>query len=688
MRISLKAKLLLVAAAAIVTIVLLAFGAISSTSTFADVLRRSNAATVALRNHTVADMMHDAIRADVYRALFASTNAPETKATIAADAAEHAASLRQLTAANSEMSLPPEIKAALSNVAQPLENYVSGAVRLVDSVFIDARKAEALLPEFDKQFSALEYAMDDVGDKIEAYAKSEAADAEAFATLAGRLSKMGLLFGFLVCAGAVYIIRREVLAPLSTMIGAMNTLANGSSDIALPQLMAFETSRSDELGEMARSVEVFRKNAVARNALTRESRILSDLNEWLQSAKSETELYQMIATFVSRMLPACTGSLYIYANSRDILECVKVWNGTQSTGTMHPDDCWGLRRGRTYTHGQNEIEFDCGHVHTDAGADYCCIPILAHGETVGLLHLEFAPGRAQDIAAVQSSFAEERRLGLAAAEHISLAIANVKLREQLRDQSIRDVLTGLFNRRYMLETCRREFQRAARAGQFVSVLSIDVDHFKTFNDNHGHDAGDCVLRCVGETLRSTFRDDDVPCRFGGEEFVVLLPGASPSIAAKRAEELRAKIEALTVRYAEGALPKVTISVGVASFPKSGVAPMEVLKVADEALYVAKNEGRNCVRLSPGCMDSEVAVQAEAQTRASALAQPESEAKSEPSSEPASQSEPASEFASKPVSEAKPQVCSSLACEPASQSASHNCADRTCEHRTKFLEAAE
>src|SRR5205823_4142684 len=120
--------------------------------------------------------------------------------------------------------------------------------------------------------------------------------------------------------------------------------------------------------------------------------------------------------------------------------------------------------------------------------------------------------------------AEQRRLALVCAEQISLAIANAKLRDQLRDQSIRDALTGMFNRRYMLETCRREFSRATRTGQSVSILSMDIDHFKKFNDNHGHDAGDSVLRAVSDCLKANFREEDVPCRFGGEEFVVILPG--------------------------------------------------------------------------------------------------------------------------------------------------------------------
>ncbi len=170
----------------------------------------------------------------------------------------------------------------------------------------------------------------------------------------------------------------------------------------------------------------------------------------------------------------------------------------------------------------------------------------------------------------------------------------MKLREGLRDQSVRDVLTGLNNRRYLLETARRELLRAERGKHPVSVVTIDVDHFKAFNDNHGHDAGDTVLRHVGEILRALFTDEAVPCRFGGEEFVVLLPGATIEDAVARAEELRARIEALTIRYADGQLPRVTISAGVAAFPEAGSNLMDMLKLADAALYRAKQNGRNRV----------------------------------------------------------------------------------------------
>ncbi len=401
------------------------------------------------------------------------------------------------------------------------------------------------------------------------------------------------IFGAGALAGGLFFVKAGLLMPVLRMRDSMLRLAQGELDFAVDR-----RQRAHELAEMAKAVEVFHTTLVERQRSNHEARSLSDLNEWLQSCNSLGELYQMVAEFLGCLLPACAGSLYIYANSRDVLESAKAWNGGKIMPAMHPDDCWGLRRGRPYTFGENEIDFRCAHVDPSIKGEYCCIPILAHGETIGLLHLEFVcdPG-SEGEKAHKETVAEQRRLGLVCAEQISLAIANVKLRDQLRDQSIRDVLSGPFNRRYMLETCRREFSRAARTGQSVGVLSIDVDHFKTYNGNHGHDAGDMVLRAVGQCLENHFRNEDVPCRFGGEEFVVILPGADAEAATSRAEELRRKIEGIVVRYLDKNLPRITVSIGVAAFPDAGDDPQQVLKAADEALYRAKENGRNRVELS-------------------------------------------------------------------------------------------
>jgi diguanylate cyclase (GGDEF)-like protein len=400
-------------------------------------------------------------------------------------------------------------------------------------------------------------------------------------------------FALIALGGGIVLVRRGLLAPLWRVKASMLRIAQGDLDV-----VADARRCPAEIGEMMQAVGVFHGNLVERRQHAREARLLSELNEWLQSCNSLDELYQMISEFLARLLPHCAGSLYIYANSRDVLESAKAWNGGTTIPAMHPEDCWALRRGRVYTFGDNEIDFPCAHVGADHTDDYCCIPILAHGETVGLLHLEFGNNEAADDKTPSGEkISEQRRLGLVCAEQISLAIANVKLRDELRDQSIRDVLTGLFNRRYMLETGRREFSRAARMNQTVSLLSIDVDHFKKYNDNHGHDAGDTVLRAIGNCLATVFRNEDVPCRFGGEEFVVILPGAPHEVAMRRAEQLRAKVEALVVRYLEENLPRITISIGVAAFPEAGDNPETVLKAADAALYRAKENGRNRVEAS-------------------------------------------------------------------------------------------
>ncbi len=395
--------------------------------------------------------------------------------------------------------------------------------------------------------------------------------------------------GALALAGGLLYVKAGLLTPVLRMRDSMLRLAQGDLDFATDG-----RQRAHELAEMARAVEVFHTTLVERQKRNRETHLLSDLNDWLQSCNSLGELYRMVAEFLGRLLPGCAGSLYIYANSRDVLESAKAWNGGKMMPAMHPDDCWGLRRGRPYTFGENEIDFRCSHIDPSVESEYCCIPILAHGETIGLLHLEFGSENEKQL---KETIAEERRLGLVCAEQISLAIANVKLRDQLRDQSIRDVLTGLFNRRYMLETCRREFSRAARAGQSISILSIDVDNFKKYNDNHGHDAGDMVLRAVGNCLENLFRNEDIPCRFGGEEFVVIMPGAGAAAALRRAEQLRSKVEEIVVRYLEKNLPRITVSIGVAVFPDAGDNPQTVLKAADQALYRAKEKGRNRVEMS-------------------------------------------------------------------------------------------
>jgi diguanylate cyclase (GGDEF)-like protein/PAS domain S-box-containing protein len=159
----------------------------------------------------------------------------------------------------------------------------------------------------------------------------------------------------------------------------------------------------------------------------------------------------------------------------------------------------------------------------------------------------------------------------------------------LREQSVRDHLTGLFNRRYLEETLSRELLRAARKQNSIGIMMLDVDAFKGFNDTWGHPAGDAVLRELGTVLLSHVRGDDIACRYGGDEFIIILPDASRDITRERAERLCEHARHFQTQYEGQTLGPVTLSIGVAVFPQNGSTTEEILKAADAALYRAKRE---------------------------------------------------------------------------------------------------
>ncbi len=323
-----------------------------------------------------------------------------------------------------------------------------------------------------------------------------------------------------------------------------------------------------------------------------ERRLLSQISEWLYSAKSLDELLMVVKKSMQTLLPEADGQLYIYSNARDTLELAAQWGDADPSDHIGAEDCWALRRGRAYSYGIKAIEFTCGHTHGE-NSPYFCLPIIAHGETIGLLHLCFS---AFDRTIMPREFIEtfmQQRweVGLLCAEQISLAVANVQLRHELQDQSVRDPLTNLWNRRWFLDASHKELNRAATKAMPMSLISLDVDHFKTFNDHHGHDAGDIVLREFGGLLAGTFTGDFHPCRIGGEEFVVLCCGIDHGAAMRRAAAFLEDVARLEVQYGGSRLPRITASAGVASFPEDGQQVLRLMKVADEALYAAKEQGR-------------------------------------------------------------------------------------------------
>jgi diguanylate cyclase (GGDEF)-like protein len=222
--------------------------------------------------------------------------------------------------------------------------------------------------------------------------------------------------------------------------------------------------------------------------------------------------------------------------------------------------------------------------------------MMAQGKAIGLLHLQYGPNSVDRSEEGLQRLKEstKQQLAVTMAGHIALAFANLKLRETLHIQAIHDSLTGLFNRRYMEESLRREAYRANRKGTSLGIIMLDIDHFKKFNDKFGHTAGDALLRELGIFLQARIRKEDIACRFGGEEFTLILPDTSLEDAERRAEQLREEIKHLNVQYEEQFLGKITLSLGVAVFPDHGSSPEVLLQAADSALYHAKELGRDRV----------------------------------------------------------------------------------------------
>ena len=325
----------------------------------------------------------------------------------------------------------------------------------------------------------------------------------------------------------------------------------------------------------------------------REAARLSEAIDILQSCQTVDEAFAIAANTLPTLVSADRGALYMTSPSRDKVEAVALWgDDPKADKVFAPDQCWGLRRGKLHVVDDPASPLRCGHVGASEGNSYLCLPLVAQGEALGVLHLECkrpsTPGGDDD------PMPGLVRQAVAVGERLSLAIANLRLRDALRRQSIRDPLTGLFNRRYMEESLEREFRRAVRLEQPVSVVMLDIDRFKRFNDTFGHQAGDTMLRAIGELLHRCTRAEDVACRYGGEEFAIISTGSAVADATQWAERVREELKHVVVKHAGQVMGTVTLSFGIACYPEHGDTADKLIQAADQALYRAKTAGRDQV----------------------------------------------------------------------------------------------
>lgn len=315
--------------------------------------------------------------------------------------------------------------------------------------------------------------------------------------------------------------------------------------------------------------------------------LLQEMNDFFQSCQSSEETYEAIAHYTPKFFPGYRGALYLLNNSENFFEIVADWGeGSELEVLFGHDDCWALRRNHMIVIKDPKDSLNCQHVSAALPAAYVCVPLIAQGKEMGILHLQ---SPSPELAEKMSDLEDYAK---PVSEAMALALSNLKLRESLKNQAIRDSLTGLFNRRYLNETLERELSRGHRLGISMGIIMMDLDHFKEYNDIYGHNAGDELLEALGKLITWQTRKEDIPCRYGGEEFLIVMPGAPLEVTLERAREINLQVKQL--HQQNRFLRPVTISAGVALYPEHGASAKEIIRAAEAALHRAKADGRDCV----------------------------------------------------------------------------------------------
>ncbi|HCU5991445.1 TPA: diguanylate cyclase [Legionella pneumophila] len=349
------------------------------------------------------------------------------------------------------------------------------------------------------------------------------------------------------------------------------------------------TKRVQEHTELQESYEKLANGMKELQKKNEQITLLVEMSDIMLACGSQEELSDVMAKYSQRLLQFSSGYLFIMHPSKNYLEKAASWGNPQPHDlTFTPEQCWAIRLGRIHYAGSSRIELMCSHTMfaEQSELSLLCVPLMAQNDIYGLLYLE-----------VGLEFDENQQLLITAfAELTALALANVRLRENLRYQSIRDPLTGLYNRRYLEDFLFKQLHQAERTKASFAILMLDLDHFKKINDTFGHDAGDLVLKELGQILNSDIRLGDIAARYGGEEFVLLLYDIDAQAAKMKAENLRSAISNLQVKYGAQPVGQITASIGISVYPDDAKSPAEVIEAADKALYQAKNKGRNKVIL--------------------------------------------------------------------------------------------
>jgi diguanylate cyclase (GGDEF)-like protein len=387
----------------------------------------------------------------------------------------------------------------------------------------------------------------------------------------------------------------EEIAVEAMKVGASDSLPKSKlSETLVRKSVHYAIDLHEKEMQRQRMEDDLRKTNERLESWASELERLNQMGNALQACLTLDEAYALVARHTSEFFPNRSGALTILDGSKNEFTVAAAWGQTPPhVHDFTAADCWALRQHQPCGVRNSSLEAACPLFEGSSATLHFCVPMVASGELMGVLILQ-ANEHPSGVDSQASDSHEQAQFAQMLGEQLAFAVANLKLREDLRSQAWHDPLTGLFNRRYMEEFIERSAFSAQRHNRALAVLMLDLDDFKLFNDTHGHLAGDNMLKSLGRFLQMHTRGEDIACRYGGEEFVLILPEVPLAAAAQRAEQLRTRLK-IARPIGDSALPSVpTISVGISAAPEHGCAPQTLLRIADAALYRAKMGGRDRV----------------------------------------------------------------------------------------------
>ncbi|WP_442942018.1 diguanylate cyclase [Nostoc sp.] len=343
---------------------------------------------------------------------------------------------------------------------------------------------------------------------------------------------------------------------------------------------SIEAQRS--LTDLNRQLE---EKTLELEAKKRELIYLSDMAEMLYSCESEDEVYQVVALTCFKLFPNMSGSISIIANSKNYVQMNSFWGGeSRSKEIFSLSDCWALRRGKLNLLSPRNSGLMCSHLIQPVSGTHLCVPLFAQGEVVGSLHLN----------ALEEISPEDRQTSEIIARTLGIALNNLSIKQRLTHENLRDGMTQLFNQSYMESITEQRLAEAERSGQPLSIIFLDIDNFKSYNSRYGHVTANIVLQGLAKLLLKSIRSFDIACRWGGEEFVIVMPNMTLETLRKRVEQLRVDIEQMQLKDGDRLLESITASFGIA-VSEPGITVKDFLNRANQAMLEAKRTGKNRVR---------------------------------------------------------------------------------------------